>query len=262
MPDVRARRAGALARDAVPVLTRRRGRWSMLTIATWLWAQPGRVRAYTSEHVDRLAAMVRKHYARPHRFAVVTNDPGPFADGVEVVPDAGDFAGVHSPEGGTWPSCYRRLRLFHPLAGEIFGPRVVSLDLDVVLTGDPSTLWHRPEPITLYADPIFEGQANGSMVVIDTGAAPFVWSDFDPATSPTLTRDWNLRGSDQAWISYCLPDAPRVGPEGGIYSFRRQVGPGGELPTDSRLVVFHGRAKPWGREAQSLAWVREHYGEI
>lgn len=235
----------------------------MLTVATWLWAQPGRPRAYTPEHVNRLAAMVRRHYPRPHRFVVVTADRGRFAGGVEVVPDARDFDGVRSPEGGSWPSCYRRLRLFHPDAGDIFGPRVVSLDLDVVLTGDPSPLWHRPEPITLYGDPIFAAQANGSMIVLDTGSAPCVWTDFDPARSPALARARRLRGSDQAWISYCLPHAPRVGPEDGIYSFRRHVQRAGlALPDGARIVTMHGQPKPWDPAAQSLAWVRQHYGQI
>lgn len=231
----------------------------MLTVATWLWTQPGRPRQYTAENVNRLAAMVRRHYARPHRFVVVTNETGAFAAGIDIVPDACDFESLRSPEGLSMPACYRRLRIWHPLAGQVFGPRVVALDLDVVLIADVAPLWDRPEPVVLYRDPLRPRQVNGSMVLLSTGAAPHVWSEFDSARSPKIARDAGYRGSDQAWLSWALPDAPRWDTADGVYSFRRHV-PDGALPSDARAVVFHGRPKPWDRGPQQIGWVREHYG--
>ena len=230
----------------------------MLSVVCYLWrrAAPG---GYTPAHVDRLARMVARRYRRPHRFVVVTNDPGPFADGIEVVPDACDFAALRSPEGLSMPACYRRLRLFHPDAGAIFGPRIVALDLDVVLTGDVAPLWDRPEPVVLYRDPLFSAQANGSMLLLRTGTRPHVWATFDPERSPALAYAAGYRGSDQAWISYALPDAPRWDTRDGIYSFRRHVAAGAPAPS-TRAVIFHGNPKPWDAGPQRLAWVREHWG--
>lgn len=229
----------------------------MLTVVCYFWRRPGGV--YTPAHVDALARNVAKHYARPHRFLVVTNEPGPFAPGVEVVPDRAAFADLRSPEGMGMPSCFRRLELWAPDAAERFGERIVLLDLDWLAVDDVAPLWDRPEPVVLYRDPLRPRQANGSMVLLSTGAAPHVWSEFDPARSPKIARDAGFRGSDQAWLSWSLPDAPRWDTSDGVYSFRRHV-PDGALPSDARAVVFHGRPKPWDRGPQQIGWVREHYG--
>jgi len=231
-----------------------------LSVVTWLWRSSGARSPYGPEHVNALCAMVAKRYSGRFRFIVVTNERGPFREGIEVVPDAMDFAGVRSPEGLSMPSCYRRLRLFHPDARRWFGDRVASLDLDLVLTAAVDPLWDRPEDVVVYRDPLRSLQVNGSMLLLRTGSRPDVWNDFDPVSSPKLARAAGFRGSDQAWLSYCLGTAPRWDTADGVYSYRKHVQPDDGLPVGAKVVVFHGNPKPWNRGPQSLAWVRENWG--
>ena len=205
--------------------------------------------------------MVAAHYQRPHRVICVTDDARGIYSGIKIVPPWGDFEGLASPHGGMHPSCYRRLRAFHPDIAEVFGSRFVCLDLDVVLVADVAPLWDRPDDFVAYRDPLFPRQYNGSMLLLRAGARPGVWDDFDPLHSPRAAGRMGYRGSDQAWISYRLPGEATWGREDGVLSYRRDVHPnGGNLPDGARVVFFHGRVDPWSDEAQRLDWVREHWG--
>lgn len=213
--------------------------------------------------VNALARMVKKHYSRPAQVICVTDDPTGIDPDIKIVPDDKDFADIPSPHGGMSPTCYRRLRMFRPDAEKWFGPRFVSTDLDVVLTADVTHLWDRLEDITLYRDPLYPNQYNGSMIVMNAGSRPEVWTLFDPARSPRTAQALGYRGSDQAWISACLPGEIALGPSDGIYSYRKDIEPaGGKLPANARIVVFHVKSDPWSPEAQRLPWVREHWGTI
>lgn len=231
----------------------------MISVVCWKWRQPSLPAKFGPETVNVLRSMVARHYPHPHRFICVTDDAAGIDPAVEILPDFGDFAGLPSPHGVRNPACYRRLRLFHPQAAQWFGDRVVSIDLDLVLAGDVSALWNRPEPFVMYGDTNPTTFYNGSMVLLTAGARPSVWEDFDPLTSPSRARGAGQHGSDQAWISYCLgPGEARFTRHEGVYSYRNEIAPhGGDLPTDARIVVFHGRVKPWDAPAQSLRWVRE-----
>lgn len=226
-----------------------------ISVVCWLWNPPGWTPRYSAEHVNALARMVDWHYDGPHRFVCVTNRPDGIDPTIEIVPDDGDFAALKSPEGTGMPACYRRLRMFRPDAARWFGDRFVSLDLDVVLTGNVGPLWDRSEDVVLYRDPLFPGQINGSMILLRAGARPQVWNDFDPERSPEAARVALLRGSDQAWISHCLPDEARWDRRDGVYSYRVELA-GKAPPPDARLVVFHGNPKPWTATAP---WIREYW---
>lgn len=229
------------------------------TVLTWLWTDPRyRGERYTAEHVERLRRMVERHYRLPHRFACVTNLDLPAH--IERIPLADlRLARLRSPHGSRYPSCYRRLRMFAPGAGEVFGQRFISLDLDLVLLDDVTELWSRPEPFVAWRDLHPRCLYNGSMMMLTAGAHPRVWTDFNPDTSPHMAvRKYN--GSDQGWISYRLgPGHATWTGEDGVYSFRHQIRDR-ELPENAKIVVFHGNVKPWHEEAQALPWVREHWG--
>lgn len=233
---------------------------AVLTVVCWKWSRAGYRSTFTGEHVNKLAAMVGRHYAGAHKIMCVTNDPSGIDPRVSVIPDRQDFAGVPSPHGAGNPSCYRRLLLFHPDAARWFGDRFVSIDLDVVATADLAPLWDRDEDFVAYRDPNFPAQYCGSMLLLRAGSRPFVWEGFNPHRSPGIAKAAGFRGSDQAWISYAAPWAPTWGVEAGVYSYRRHVEPaGGVLPGDARLVMFHGGVDPWAPRAQALPWVRANY---
>lgn len=233
----------------------------MITVVTFKWAAPPGYRSiFTAKHVNVLKAMVARHYQKPHRFVCVTDD----AAGIEAetIPLWTDYAHLVNPFGvRRGPSCYRRLKLFHPHAERIFGPRIVMMDLDVVVTGDLAPLFDRPEDFVIWGDTHPRTFYNGSFWTLKTGSLPEVWTDFDPVKSPLLAREAGHFGSDQGWLSYRLgAGRPTFGKADGIYSYRVHIAPaGGVLPQNARLVVFHGKHDPWGPGAQRHAWVREHW---
>ncbi len=157
--------------------------------------------------------------------------------------------------------------MFHPEIGGVFGERFVSLDLDVVLTGDVSPLWNRHEDFVAWGDtnPQPGSHYNGSMMLLRAGSRRQVWDRFNPTTSPEEARRAGAWGSDQGWISYCLgPGEAKWRRADGVYSLRLDFEQQRRraLPVDARLVVFHGRWDPWSAYAQdTYPWIREYWTE-
>lgn len=234
------------------------------SVVLWKWKpMPGYRSTYPPSTVNTVASMVRRHYPRRLRLICVTDDPDGIDQSVEIVPAWNDFAQVPSPHGRKNPSCYRRLRMFHPEIASVLGQRFVSLDLDVVIVGELWSLWDRPEDFVAWGDtnPQPGSHYNGSMILMTAGARPQVWTDFDPAVSPALAKQAGAWGSDQGWISYKLGRGEaRWSKADGVYSYRNHIQANPEhLPDNARLVVFHGRVDPWSAEVAHLPWVRDHY---
>lgn len=233
------------------------------TIVTWRWQPaPGYRSKYGPETVNTLAAMVRRYYQRPHRFVCVTDDADGIDPRVECLPDWADYASVPSPHGGRNPSCYRRLRAFHPEIAASFGRRFVSLDLDTVVTGPLESLWDRAEDFVIWGDTSPRSRFNGSMFLLTAGARPQVWTEFDPETSPVRAKSAGFWGSDQGWLSYILsgPEAKWTAADG-VRSFRNDISKhGGSLPVGTRIVFFHGQSDPWHDAVhEKFPWVRQFY---
>lgn len=232
------------------------------TIVCWRWFKEGYRSSYGPETVNILRAQVARHYPHPHRFVCVTDDKAGIDPRVEVVPDWKDYASVPSPHGGRNPSCYRRLRAFHPDIAAVFGSRFVSLDLDTVVTGDLTPLWDRSEDFVIWGDTGPKSRFNGSMFLLSAGSRPQAWNDFDPLTSPRLAMAAGFWGSDQGWLSYCLAgDEAKWSTADGVRSFRNEIYPnGGRLPEGTRIVFFHGSHDPWMPTLQAkFPWLRQHY---
>lgn len=229
----------------------------MLTVLTWLWAQPNGRAIYSAEHVNIWAAMMRRHLTLPHRLACVTNTPDGIDPSVQIIVPPGLFEAVTLP---TWgeekPQCLRRVALFDPAAGETFGGRFVSMDLDCIVSGNLDSLFDRPEEIVLYASPpspVHQPRPyNGSMLMMTAGARPQVFERFTPEAARQAGQLY--AGSDQAWISHVLGDGEATWSEadGVVWWGRTQEGAQG------RLTFFPGSPKPWqlvGRHE----WARSHY---
>lgn len=234
----------------------------MITVVTFKWRpRPGYRSKFTAEHVNILASMVRRHYSKPHRFICVTDDAEGIDEGIGIVPLWDDCADLQSPHGGNNPSCYRRLKLYSAEAEQMFGPRIVSLDLDCVITGDLEPLWDRPEEFVVWGQTNPANPYNGSMQLLTAGSRRKVWEDFDPLRSPRKALSAGYFGSDQAWLCYCLgPNEARWTQADGVYSYRLDCKPkGGALPSNARIVFFHGQIDPDHPEAQRLEWVSREY---
>jgi hypothetical protein len=249
----------------------------MLSIITFKYAKPTYRTQYEAKHVNSLYRNVLRVYPHPFRFFCVTDDPKGLDSAIEYVPLWKDHFNLVNPSHPTSrPNCYPRLKLFDIKMREIFGDRFVSLDLDMVLIKEADVLWHRPEEFVIY-DAKGDDHYNGSMFLMTAGARQQVWDRFDPVLSPKLTTAANMRGSDQAWIRYCLaPDAATWTNEEGAYAYLHIIPPSrerrsrplarwklprnGSLPEGARVVIFAGEFKPWDRAALVMSpWIRDYY---
>jgi hypothetical protein len=233
----------------------------MLTLVTWLWQKKGYRSFFTGQHVNVLADSARRNYRGQLDVVCVTDVPVGIDPSVRIVPAWNDFKDVQSPHGAHQPSCYRRLRAFHPDIGSVFGERFVMLDLDTVIVGDVTKLWNRPEDFVSWGETDPRSFYNGSMMLMRAGARAKVWTEFDQAKSPAISREAGRFGSDQGWISHILgPGEARWGTKDGVYSFRVHLKPAKYvLPSNAKIVMFHGGTDPWSEFAQMLPWVREHW---
>lgn len=235
-----------------------------LSVVCWKWRPfEGYRSSYTAEYVNILRRMVARHYPDPHRFVCVTDDPAGLDATIDVVPIWSDYGDMFHPFDRRHPSCYRRLKAFAPEMADVFGPRFVSIDLDCVILDDLRPLWNRPEPfVGLKGSNDTKCWYNGSMWLMTAGARPYVWTDFDPTTSPEQAKAAGYYGSDQAWISYRLgPDEACWTTKDGVYSYRLHVAPvtGMPAPPGARVIIFNGKRDPWHPDVRPLPWVREHW---
>lgn len=194
----------------------------------------------------------------PHRLAVVTHEDINIG-GVEVIRPPTDFDNVRIP---TWnekkPQCLRRLTMFKPDAAKWFGPRIISMDMDCVITGPLDPLFNTNDDfrITIGTAPK-QRPYNGSLMMIKAGARPQVYNDFTPQRAAMAGK--HFLGSDQAWIAFSLGWGERTWDEkdGAVWFSPRYS----MTPPDCRVMFFPGTPKPWQVAGSRPLdhWVRKHY---
>jgi len=205
---------------------------------------------YGAQHVNRLHAMLERHYRQPHQLVCFTDNPHGITAAVHCMP--------------IWPyleefgGCWRRLYLFSDEMADVIGPRFASIDLDCVIVGDVSDIFSRKEPFVIseyqgVADKREAQRYNGSLFIMDAGARSIVWTTFKNDI-PERIRLAGRVGTDQAWIREILgPHEARIGAKDGIYEAKNL---GNELPENARIVFFSGPRDP---SDASHAWLSRHY---
>ena len=233
----------------------------MITIATYLWRDHSRDhRGYTfdHDHVRILQAMVRRNLNQAHRFVCVTDD---HIQGVETVPL--DWR-KHIP--GT---VFARLMQHNEdWCRANLGDRVLSLDIDLVVTRPIDHIVCRTEDFVIWRNPNFPkpGRAfyQSSVQLFSAGARPQLWSEFDPQETPKWVN-WRFGGKEQAWISERLDwDEAYFSDADGIYGAGRLggAGIGSVLPGNACIVSFPGARAPWQAEVQDKhPWLKQHYNQ-
>lgn len=230
----------------------------MLTVVTCLWSDPQRRRSYkfTPEHVKTLKRMVERHLSLPHEFVCITDER---IDGVRCVPI--DWR-KHVP--GT---CYVRLMIRRPDIAGVLGRRIMSLDLDCVITGSLDEIAGRSERSVFWHNPNWPQRRRAfyqtSIQLFDAGAHSELWTDFDPVVTPTWVNR-RYGGAEQAWVSERLGEGePYWDQSHGIYGAGRlfdgkaDMGVSG-LPEGARIVFFPGDRIPQQPEVQALhPWIKE-----
>lgn len=238
-----------------------------LTFVSWKWKQAGHREGYTAEHVNVLHDMLRRHCTIPFRHICVTDDPSrinPAVDFFQLWRDLSDRPNIC---GKHLPSCYRRLRLFDPTTqtemGIAKGDRIVSIDLDTVIIANTDHHWRRTERFIgwvrrgTYHPTVF----NGSLWAFNAGDLEYMWTEFNPNTSPQEANKAGFMGSDQSWLSYKLVREPFVGGFAAphVISYNGDVR-NKRIPPQADIVFFHGKRKPWNPQVQNEApWIKDHW---
>lgn len=236
----------------------------MLTVCCWLWRDENyrfnHLFRYGPDHVNTLAAMVRRNLNMDYEFACITDDPAGLDPGIRVIPLWDDLREM----GG----CYTRMKAFAPEMADIIGPRFVWMDVDCIVTGDLTPLFDRPEDFVIWGHDVGATPYCGSMVMMTAGSRREVWDEFDPVTSKAAGKALRYVGTDQAWIAARLPGEATWTTADGVLS-RYNVGIRGKmekpamnphLPPDARVVFLHGPYDPSQPKLQARhPWIAEHY---
>lgn len=234
----------------------------MIRVMTWFWRQPGGRASYQPEHVNIWADMVRRNLSMPHTIACVTDHPEGIDPSIEIIAPPRDFESVRIP---TWnekkPQCLRRISMFRPDAGKIFGKRFVNMDLDCVIAGPLDPLFDVKDDFKMMIGTEPKARPyNGSMLLMTAGARPQVYNDFTPERAVLAGK--HFLGSDQAWIAFSLGWGEKTWSEkdGAVWFSPRYS----MHPPDCRVMFFPGNAKPWTVAGSRPLdrWVRRNYREM
>jgi hypothetical protein len=250
----------------------------MLTVVTWKWG-----RLFGPEYVNTMRSMMLRHLHVPHQLVCVTEDPVGIDSDVTCVPPPYRLSTGHPPHhaGLTFPGtprCIRRLKQYDGAwAREYLGPRFLSIDLDVVVTGDVTPLFDRLAPLVLWR--VGYAQVySGGIVLMDAGALDGMWQAFSlnperyaRAAQAAVYREradapWG-DASDQPVLNHYVRTHPvpvdELRDEDGITTYfsgyRPADPPMAELRPGTRIVMF-GSANKAVLDEGRHAWVREHWG--
>ena len=166
-----------------------------MTVLTWKWRRPDGSSLFSADFVNRMRSMLDRNLRLPHRLICMTDDSSGVDPRVECHPLPTEFAGTFRCRRRMWQ--YSRDRL------SLFGPRFLSIDLDLVLTDDITPLVDRSDPIVM----LRIGYANtlsGSFILCDTGALHGAYECYAkaPIAFPASTGIQNA--SDQAMLNLWL----------------------------------------------------------
>lgn len=253
----------------------------MITFVCFKWKQAGYRSKFTSDHVNTLYSMLRRHYCGSVNLLCVTDDAvgiHPNIWTMRLYDEHGCLPNASWPAG---PSCYRRLRVFakdFPLPAPLreHTEFLICIDLDVVILGniqrmlyttigrmptDTLFMWGTGEAHVPVCGSMFGFRADGSM--------SYVWDTFKGASSAKAAAK-TMPGSDQAWLAHCvgIQNICTWTQEDGVYSFGHDLCYGNgkafahskikvKPPANARIVIFNGKPDPW--ECLHLPWVKEHY---
>jgi len=134
-------------------------------------------------------------------------------------------------EDSPYPGFWAKIDLFKP--GRFSG-RVLYLDLDVTIVGSLDEIVDYPTHFGIIKDWNLPGN-NSSVMAWDAGIADHIYTRFTPEVMDRLHGDQN-------WISENIMGT--VFPRHWAISYKKHVRPTGEIPKDTKVVVYHGQPKP------------------
>lgn len=233
-----------------------------LQVVTWKWST-----LFGPEYVNRLASMLKRHLHMPYQFHCITDNPDGLDAGICRHPMFTDHMAMKAGNRG----CFHRLQIFDREMASMFGPRILQLDLDIVITDDVTPLFNRPEPLVLVEQNRHNRRVtyNPSMLLMDAGILHDMWTRFHAQPNETWQKakshGWNC--SDMSVINdyldqnQAVPRATWTLAEGVISYWREVKRDGrGDLPPGTKAVLFYGHQNPSDPPIQVKSpWILEHW---
>lgn len=205
--------------------------------------------------------MLDRHLRLPHTLTCITRDAEGIDDRVRIVtPPTPDPSAIR---------CRRRMWQFAAERVADLGPRILAIDLDVVIVDDITPLVERSDPIVGWRVG-YAGVYSGSFLLFDAGALDGAWRAYaaDPVGYPTASGE--IYGSDQAMLNYWLKGqriAQWTEADGLITWFGKGyeklqhhgMGPGRPNPPRGTRVVVMGSADKIVMDEARYEFVRSHW---
>ena len=255
----------------------------ILNILTMKWGT-----LYSADDVNRLAAQVRKHLSRPHRFVCFTDD----ATGLDPAITALPLPELGLPKGHN-DTRWRKLGVFRRDLAGLKGT-ALFLDIDLVVVDDLSPFFDlpgeffiirdddlfRPKPLRKVnpsRDRFLHSVGNSSVFRFEIGQHAYILDAYlaDPAgatanyeisqqfQSAQLAKHGNLHYWPKGWcVSFKNDCVPR-----NFASYLRNP----TLPEGAKIVlfagapkmedVFAGRGHKWYRRIGNIDWLRKAWAQ-
>lgn len=181
----------------------------------------------------------------------------------EFMPDLGFVCFTDKPEHpddveliGGWPGWWSKPEYFRP---EIPGS-LLCLDLDVTLLGRPTFADVEPTELTVLR--AFEELGikypwarNSSVMLIPQAAKQAAWSKW--LEGPQQWMDKYPRGDDFWLAGEIVSEAMQDEYPDECVSFKYRVQQLKEVTEDNKIIVFHGKPRPWQIDSNYLVKLRE-----
>lgn len=202
---------------------------------------------YGSDYVNRLYRMVQRNVQMVgFDFLCFTDDPAGIESCIRTAP-------LPHQAPGWWP----KMGLYKPAIDGVRTPRLLFLDLDVVVAGPLDEILSCPSDFAMARDwpagtwPPGDPRSRfgqTSVVLLRVGAASRIWEQYRAEGYPMPARS-----GDQEWINAAFPGSMALLPERYVQSYKLHE-LAGEKPPACSVVMFHGEPKPpycggWVKEA-------------
>jgi hypothetical protein len=210
-------------------------------LKTGQWTHPGtkdKTVEYGPEHVIWLRDQVAKHYNGLHRFVCLSDIDIPGVETIKL---------KHN-----WPGWWSKMELFRPDLGF---DRMFYIDLDTVLAGNIMPMVKYDHKFTVLRN-LSRGKGIGSGMMAWRAAIAhrlYDWFCEEPErhmAEYVSSNRWGDQGfiEDRLRPSHLFQDIfPKQ-----IVSYTIDMNKQGDPPPKARVVIFHGKLKPWEVEA---SWI-------
>lgn len=214
----------------------------------WLWNGRGfwkDVAKYNEGHALTLRTMLERHGG--HELICVHSDafspPG---------------ASIRMPaEVAALPNYLPKLWAWSPQFADLMGERFVSIDLDVVVTGDLAPVLQSNAPLRIWNQAAGEPY-NTSLFALEPGYGHEVWTEMSLGAVTQAVAQRQRWTGDQSWVAHVLgPNEETFGEETGVIQYRR-IYHAKEQPSGMKAAFLCGPYEPIS-ESEISPWIKRAY---